>query len=168
MDLEQELEKASKSKWRLWLLNRMMWKVVPFNKPHKLEIRAVSANSISITLPYRKKNFNHIKGIHACALATLSEYITGLSLLRALNPKDYRLIMKTIKMEYFYQAKQDVIATFELKKEEFCKKLKAGLEKDDFVIVPLSIDVFDTEKNLISNGKVEWQIKPWNKVKTKV
>lgn len=168
MNLEQELEKASRSKWRLWLLNRIMWNIVPFNKPHKLQITGITNDSITISLPYGKKNFNHIKGIHACALATLSEYITGISLLRALNPKEYRLIMKSLKMEYFYQAKQDVIATFELKKEEFCKKLKAGLEKDDFVIVPLSIDVFDTEKNLISNGKVEWQIKPWNKVKTKV
>lgn len=168
MNLGQELEKASKSKWRLWLLNRIMWKVVPFNKPHKIIISGIAENSLSMMLPYQKTNFNHIKGIHACALATLSEYITGLSLLRALNSKDYRLIMKTIKMEYFYQAKQNVIATFELDKEKFYSELKANLEIENFVLIPLSVNVFDTENNHICSGIVEWHIKPWSKVKTKI
>ena len=168
MDLGQELNKASKSAFRLWLLNRIMWRVVPFNKPHKIDIIQIQEKSIQIRLPYKKKNFNHIRGIHACALATLSEYITGLSLLRFLNPKDYRLIMKSIKMDYFYQAKQDVIVTFEIDKEKLFKRLHADLEKEDSAVIPLAVEVFDTEKNHICTGNVEWHIKPWKKVKTKL
>ncbi|MBT8195448.1 MAG: DUF4442 domain-containing protein [Bacteroidia bacterium] len=168
MDLGQELNKASKSAFRLWLLNRIMWRVVPFNKPHKIDIVAIRDNSIKIRLPYRKKNFNHIKGIHACALATLSEYITGLSMLRFLSPKDYRLIMKSIKMDYFYQAKQDVFATFEIDKEKLFSRLEANLEKEDSAVVPLTVEVFDAEKNHICTGNVDWHIKPWKKVKTRL
>jgi hypothetical protein len=98
----------------------------------------------------------------------LSEYITGLSLLRFLNPKDYRLIMKTIKMEYFYQAKQDVIATFEIEKEVLFNRLEADLKNEDSAVIPLSVEVFDSEKNHICTGNVDWHIKPWKKVKTKL
>lgn len=168
MDLGKELTKASKSAIRLWLLNRIMWRVVPFNKPHAIKIVDIQENSLQIRLPYKKNNFNHIKGIHACALATLSEYITGLSLLRFIKSKDYRLIMKSIKMDYFYQAKQDVIATFEIDKDSFFKKLNADLEKEDSALIPLVVEVFDTEKNHICTGNVDWHIKPWKKVRTKL
>ncbi|MBX7175295.1 MAG: peptide chain release factor 2, partial [Saprospiraceae bacterium] len=42
-------------------------------------------------------NLNHLKGLHACSLATLGEFTAGMSLLHALRSMDYRLIMKEIK-----------------------------------------------------------------------
>lgn len=168
MNLAHELDKAMKSRFSLWLFNRIMWNVVPFNKPHNIRIINIEVSSLSIELPYKRKNFNHIKGIHACALATLSEYITGLSLLRWLNTKDYRLIMKSIKMDYLYQAKQTVTAKFTLEKDSLMEKIEGGLSKNDSVVIPLSVKIYDLEKNNICIGNIEWQIKPWKKVKTKV
>ena len=75
MNLGQELEKASKSKWRLWLLNRIMWKVVPFNKPHKIIIVwncrkfaeydvAIPKNEFQSHKRHSCLCFGHIKRVH--------------------------------------------------------------------------------------------------------
>ena len=78
MNLNALIQKSKNSKFYLWLLNFVLWKTVPFNSPHKFLITAIDAGNVSIKLPYIRKNKNHINGIHACALATVCEYATGL------------------------------------------------------------------------------------------
>lgn len=119
-------------------------------------------------VPYKKANFNHIKGIHACALATLSEFTTGFLLLTRLDPKKYRLIMQHLSMEYHYQAKMEAYSIFKISEEWLEEKIYKPLESSDSVSVECEVNIHDKAKNHISSGKVIWQIKSWEKVKTKV
>lgn len=91
--LNRLVAKAEKSSFYLWVLNVIAGRFVPFNKPHTFSIKHITSNSIHIELPYKKVNLNHIKGIHACALATLCEYCTGTVLLLSLDPSMYRIIL---------------------------------------------------------------------------
>ena len=167
-NLTRLLKKASKSPTYLKLLNFGLARKIPFNKPHGFKILEVGEDHITTYIPYKKTNFNHIQGLHACALATLSEFTTGLSLLRKLNAKKYRLIMKNMRMEYYYQGKTGATATFTISQEEVETKVLEILNTEETASIVCDISTYDANNNHICTGFIEWQVKDWKKVKTKV
>src|SRR5687767_5596715 len=113
MNFAKYIKGARSSKFGLFRLNLGLGFIVPFNRPHKIKIKEIGEDFIKTIIPYRRKNMNHIRGIHACGLATAAEFASGFHLLTKLDSKKYRLIMESLEMKYHYQAKSDVIATFE-------------------------------------------------------
>ncbi len=167
-DPSKLFQKARKSAFYLWLLNRIMWRIIPFNKPHRFLIEKVEENGLEMKLPYIRKNMNHIKGLHACALATLAEYVTGLTLLTSLEFRKYRIIMKKIEMEYHYQGKTDAHTRFEVSEQWIEERVSRPVAHDGVVEIDCQVEIFDTGNNKLCTGNVCWQIKDWGKVRTKV
>jgi acyl-coenzyme A thioesterase PaaI-like protein len=161
------IEKAKRSAFWRWVLNQALYRMVPFNSPHKFRVVEMGDHYLKALIPYRKSNFNHIRGLHACALATLSEFATGFLLLSRLDVKKYRLIMQRIEMEYHYQGKMDAFAEFRTSGEWFQQQIIVPLKTLESVVVPCEIKIHDIKGNHITTGKVFWQIKDWAKVKTK-
>jgi len=166
-DVKRLFSKAQTSKKHLKLLNFGLSRMIPFNKPHGIRIHTIVENGVTTFLPYKRSNFNHIKGMHACALATLSEFTTGLVLLNSLDADLYRIIMQRMEMNYHYQGKMDVTANFKVTKEWLTENVIDPLAQNESVIVTCEIETHDSEGNHISTGNVFWQIKNWQKVKTK-
>jgi acyl-coenzyme A thioesterase PaaI-like protein len=166
--LNSLVAKAKQSKLYLWILNMLLLKTVPFNKPHKIKVTHIGDNEITICAKNIKPNQNHIKGIHACLLATLCEYASGLSLLMYFSPKEYRIILKNINMTYHYQAKTDVYVTFKISKQQIEEEILAPLKTQDAIFKEFTVEVYDNEKNHICTGLINWQIKAWKNVKMKV
>lgn len=165
---ESLLQKAKTSGFYRMLLNRGLWKKIPFNKPHGFKVTGILDHGFEITMPYKRNNLNHLKGLHACGLATVSEYVAGLTLLRKIGTTNYRLIMETLSMKYHYQAKEDVIARFELNDAWVEEQVKQPLALADAVFIDLEVKLYDRSGNHISTGLTRWQVKKWDKVKTKV
>lgn len=161
------IEKAKHSGFWLWVLNQSLARMVPFNSPHGFAIRMLGDDSVKVLLPYRRKNLNHIRGLHACALATVSEFATGFLLLTRLDGTQYRLIMKRIEMEYHYQGKMDAITEFQIGGNWMDQNILAPLQQEESVVVPCEVKTHDVKGNHLSTGKVFWQIKDWSRVKTK-
>lgn len=162
------IEKAKTSSFYRSILNWSVDRMVPFNKPHKFRIIEFGDEFIKTKIPYRKRNFNHIRGLHACALATLSEFTTGFLLLQQLDIKKYRLIMQRLEMDYHYQGKMDAIAEFTVNKNWMNEKILLPLQRNDAVVVNCEVKIHDTAGNHLTTGHVHWQIKNWEKVKTKI
>jgi acyl-coenzyme A thioesterase PaaI-like protein len=161
------IDKAQHSKFYLRILNFLSAYIVPFNRPHNFRITDITRNSIRVKLPYISLNRNHIKGIHACALATLCEYSTGLMLLSSLDPQKYRIILKNINMTYHYQARKHVYVKFELTEDWLLKNVVEPLRSTDSLFQEFKVDVYDEDQNHICTGLINWQIKDWSKVRTK-
>jgi acyl-coenzyme A thioesterase PaaI-like protein len=157
--------KAKKSSFYLWLLNQVLWRVIPFNRNHKVTIEALSDTQVSILLPYRKSNQNHLKGMHACALATLCEYACGIGLMTRLDAKQYRIILKEINLNYQAQAKSDVRALFEIDPNRLEQEIILPLQQTGLTTQTYTVQAFDTNQKLICTGEVTWQLKRWDKVK---
>jgi acyl-coenzyme A thioesterase PaaI-like protein len=168
MNLQKLLKDAETSSFSLWLLNVGLNFVIPFNRPHDFKVLELTANRLKVLLPYKRKNFNHIRGIHACALATVTEFTSGLLLIKRLDPIRYRLIMQRLEMDYHYQGKMDAYATFEANDEWIDTQIVAPLREREAVVVPCDVKIHDLKGNLLTTGKVFWQVKDWKKVKTKV
>lgn len=166
--LKNFLKRAQKSPFFMKVLNFGLNRNVPFNKPHGFKVLEIGNDHVTVYVPYKKANFNHIKGMHACALATLSEFTTGLSLLRKLNAKKYRIILKSLRMEYYYQGKTGVTATYTIDDSWIEENIIKPLKTEDAVTVMLEIESHDTKNNHISTGFIEWQVKDWQKVRTKL
>lgn len=157
--------KAKHSSFYLWLLNRVLWRVIPFNHNHKVTIEALSDTQVSILLPYKKSNQNHLKGMHACALATLCEYACGIGLMTRLDAKQYRIILKEIKLSYHAQAKSNVRASFEIDPTLLEQDIIQPLQQTGLTTQTYTVQAFDTHQKLICTGEVTWQLKRWDKVR---
>ena len=165
--LQAQFKKAEHSAFRLWLLNAVLLRTVPFNKPHALKVSRIKEGEITVTARNIRPNRNHIKGIHACLLATLCEYVSGLSLLLQLDPKQYRIILKKIRITYHYQAKQDVSVSFKLSREDFEQHIIVPLRAQDAIFKEFPVEVYDNDGHHICTGLINWQIKAWKDVKLK-
>jgi acyl-coenzyme A thioesterase PaaI-like protein len=166
MDTAQLICKAKTSAFYRKLLNFALWRVVPFNKTHRPQITALTDDEVRMMLPFIRANKNHVGGIHACALATLCEYVCGLCLLMNLNPKEYRIVMKSLQMTYHYQAKTAVKARFRLSHEWIEKEILNPLQQAESVFNEFVVDVYDENEVHICTGTINWQIKSWDKVRT--
>ncbi len=162
--LENIVTRAYTSKFYLRLLNYGLWFKIPFNKPHRLRIKSLTENSITVHIPYIRKNLNHLNGIHACALATASEYACGFLLISRLSSSKYRLIMRSMNVDYIKQGKEDLYVTFKIEENRF-EEIKLKLSKEPQCLEILEVEVRDAKQNLISVARLEWQLKDWQLLK---
>lgn len=167
MDIQKIAAKAEKSGFYKWLMNQILWRVVPFNRPHGFWVNRLTAQTCEIKIPYKRNNQNHLKGLHACGLATAGEYASGLLLLYSLDPKKYRLIMKNLQADYQYQGKMAATAQFSLTAKELDQNVLIPLQTQDSVDFTCKIPVYDVAKNHLCTITTFWQIKLWSKTKTK-
>ncbi len=144
-----------------------MGRGIPFNKPHGIKIHEIGNDFITTVIPYKRINQNHIRGVHACGLATAAEFCSGLVMLRNLDPREYRLIMQKIEVEYFYQAKKTALATFQLSQSVFENEILSTLKKEGKVFHTCEVIVKDTDDNHLCTAHIRWQVKSWDQVKTK-
>lgn len=168
MDFTGLISSARNSKWALWKLNFILLRAIPFNRPHSIRLLKIEPEEIQVSIPYKRSNLNHIKGIHACGLATACEYASGFLLLSNLNAKDYRIIMESIEMKYHFQAKKHAIATYRLSLDDLKKKVIEPLKKEDQVFIKCEVLCHDSDGNHLCTGYTNWQIKRWDKVRTKL
>lgn len=168
MDFLTFIDKAKSSSFYLRLLNWQMRRMIPFNKPHGFQIMELTDTEIRTRIPYTKRNFNHIKGLHATAMATLCEFTSGFLLISRIDPRKYRIILTKLKMEYFYQGKTDGFGSFRLSDEWIEENIYKVLESDESTVVECPVKIVDSQGNHLATGISHWQVKNWLKVKTKV
>jgi len=149
-----------------WIASKLFSHAVPFNQPHGIAIVDLTNTSVKTKLPYRRSNWNHIKGLHACGLATLAEFTTGVALLRQLESENYRLIMRSLALEFVYQGKSDAYCEYDVSSEWVDRTVVQPLTTHDAVTVETRPEVHDTDGNLLCTAKISWQIKPWERVGT--
>lgn len=158
--------KARNSSFWLWVLNRVLGRTIPFNRPHGFRLQEIGENRIVTSCRYRRVNHNHVRGIHACAIATVAEFSAGFLLLTKLEPTRYRLIMSRIEVDYVYQAKEDIYSESQVSTERLDKEVIQPLESSEAVTIVMQSRVRDTSGNAIATAHTTWQIKRWESVRT--
>jgi len=160
------MEAAKRSPFRMWLLNRMLWTGIPFNAPHRLKVVSLDDDAVHISIPFKRNNKNHLNGLHACVMATASEYASGLALLQKADASRYRLIMQKLEVEYHAQGRQAAVATSRISKEEVEREITGPLASADSVVYPSKAEVHDLDGRHLCTATIYWQLKPWDKVRT--
>ncbi len=161
------IEKAKTSAFYLWLLNWSFDRMIPFNRPHGFRIIEIGDYHVRTKIPYTTKNLNHLKGLHACALATITEITGGFIFVTQLDPTKYRIILKKLEIDYLYQGKTDAFGEFKITKNWMNENVIDPLKIAESVEVVSAVNVTDAKGNQLTQGRATWQIKGWDKVKTK-
>jgi len=143
------IEKAKTSSFYLWLLNRSFDRMIPFNRPHGFRIIEIGDHHVRTRLPYKTKNLNHLKGLHACALATLTEITGGFIFVTQLDPRKYRIILKKLEVDYLYQGKTNAFAEFRITDTWMAEKVINPLQTAASVEVVSEVAIVD-EKGISS------------------
>lgn len=167
MRLSELLDQARRSSARRWWLDRVLHWMIPFNAPHGLKVVPLPEGGIRVDIPYRRVNRNHIRGIHACCLATAAEYCSGLALMEQLDAKKYRLIMKELRMQYHYQAKAAAHAHYAPGSEVLEAEVVRPLAGQEAVLYTAEVPLHDVHGNHLATGHITWQVKAWASVRTK-
>ncbi len=168
MSLVSLVNKAKHSPFWLWVLNFFFERMVPFNIAHRFRITQVADGLVKTRLPYRRKNLNHVKGLHACALATLTELTSGFLLAVTLDPTKYRIILRRLEMDYLYQGKMDAVCEFNVTPEWLQQNVFGPLTTADSADLVAEVKIFDIQGNQLTLGRAHWQVKEWSKVRTKL
>jgi len=116
---------------RTFLLGRL----VPFVGTAKLTIEEVSPERVVITIRNRRRVRNHLKGIHAAAMALLAETATGFAVAMHV-PDDKIPLIKTLKIDYVKRAQGDLRAVVELGPEGIERIIS---EEKGEISVPVSV-----------------------------
>lgn len=165
--LQYLIAKSAGSSFYKTVLNLALDFTIPFNSPHHYKVLDIKPGFAHVLLPFRRSNKNHVNSLHACALATLCEFTTGLALVGAISEQEYRIILKNLNTTYLYQGKRAVTATFELSEKYIQEQIITPLKQEESVTVTFEIHVKDDSANLICSSLVTWQIKNWSKVRLK-
>ena len=92
-------------------------RVIPFAGTANVQIEELNQEKSVLVLKNKKRVQNHIKGVHAAAMALLAESATGF--LCAMNcPDDKLLLIKSMNLNYVRRAKGNLTATAELSEEQ--------------------------------------------------
>lgn len=160
--------RAKNSRGWLWLLNVVLSRIIPFNRPHGFVIEEITDEYLRTTAPYKRNNHNHLRGIHACAIATIAEFSGGYLLLSRLDPRRYRLIMSRIEVDYLYQAKERIVSESHLPEARLLQEIIEPLKQQEAITIRMESRIADITGNQVAVAFTTWQIKKWDRVRTKI
>lgn len=133
-----------------WLFNRFIsWKI-PYSGSIKPQVQELSAGHCRIFLKNRRSNTNHLKSIHALALANLGELSSGLAMICGLPP-NVRGIVTEINTEYLKKAKGDLTAKADV---------AVPKEVTDRLEHRVKAEIFDEQGDMVSCTNVKWLLAP--------
>lgn len=162
--LKYAISKAQSGK--PWLFGRIMQEVIPFNRPHRISVLEVSAKGCKVFLPDRRRNRNHLGTMHACAIATAAEYVSGLNVVQACDMSEFRLIMSKIVVDYIRRPNGSCIAESSLSKSDL-NLINKRLDAEGVAKFSMLSTVTDSKNETVAKATIHWQVKSWEKVHVK-
>ncbi len=120
---------------RQTLVSFLLGQIVPMVGSAKLHFEEVSSQRVVVHIRNKRRVQNHIKGVHAAAMALLAETATGFCV--GMNLPDDKLpLIKTLHVDYLKRAQGDMKAVAQLTPEQVQQILT--LDKGE-VTVPVTI-----------------------------
>ena len=119
---------------RSTLWSKAFGRIVPMVGTANIRYLEVDSNHVTVRLDNQKNMQNHIKGVHAAAMALLAETATGF--LTGLHIPDNRIL--SLHVDYLKVVEGGLTATATLSAEQ--QKLIADNEKGELVIPVTVID----------------------------
>ncbi len=138
----------------------------PFNAPLRASIQVWEPGLCRIRVPNRRPLHNHLRGVHACALATAGETPAGLLLLRTFPFSRFRLILKDLSITYERQARSDLVAEADLRAEER-HRVQAGLDAGEPQLVTVETRISEPAGARLATVRTTWQVKAWDQVRSR-
>ena len=128
-----------------WILGRK----VPYTGTIKARVEELTPGYSKVRMADRRRLRNHLRSVHAIALANLGELATGLAVMAAL-PDDARGIPMEIKLDFLKKARGPITA------EGRCAVPDASQKQEH----PVEALLFDEDGDKVARFSARWMIGP--------
>ena len=142
-------------------LDVMLMFGIPFNRWLGLRVEELGPTKVVVASPERHLRKNHLGGAHACALALLGEFPSGLLIAQNFSFDEYRLIMKELHMEYHKQGRGVLRGT--VHPPTPWPTVRGEAE----VWIDLVTQITNEANEPVATCLSKWQVKPWHLVRSK-
>lgn len=131
------------------LFGLILGRRVPYTGTIRARVEELTPGHSKVRMADRRKLRNHLRSIHAIALANLGELATGLAMMAAL-PADARGIPMQIKIEFLKKARGTITA------EGRCTPPDASQKQEH----PVEALLFDEEGDKVARFSARWMVGP--------
>lgn len=132
-----------------WLFSRVLARMVPYSGTIRPAVVHFARGRARVRLRDGRRVRNHLRSVHAIALANLGELATGLALIGALGP-DVRAILTGLEITYAKKARGTIEA------EAVCEP-PAVTESTDYVV---NAELRDGAGDVVAVTRARWRLSP--------
>ena len=130
-----------------WLFSRLLGLMVPYTNSIRSTVLDFEPGHARVLLRDRRRVRNHLRSIHAIALANVGELATGLSLISGLE-HDLRAILTGLDVRYTKKARGPLVA------EATC----AIPEVADSIEYPVEATIRDEDGDVVATVTAHWRL----------
>jgi len=130
--------------------NFMLGRLVPYSGNIKAEVLTLGDGEVTIAMKDRRAVRNHLKSIHAIALANLGELASGLAMFSKV-PSSTRAIVVDLEIKYLKKARGRLLAT---------GKASPPNVIDAPTRFIVEAEIKDADDDLVATIKVHWLLSP--------
>ncbi|BEV71142.1 MULTISPECIES: DUF4442 domain-containing protein [unclassified Paludibacterium] len=132
------------------VLSRLFGRVVPFLGTAGLRFEEVGPQRLVVSIRNRRKVQNHIRGVHAAAMALLAETASGFVM--GMNvPDDKLMLLKSMKVDYLQRSQGDMRAVATLQPAQI-----AALQQEEKGNTVVEVVVTDESGNAPIQCEMTW------------
>ncbi len=133
-----------------WLFSKIMGRIVPYTGALGARVLEMSPGRARVALHDRRRVRNHLRSVHALALANVGEFASALSMMSN-APPNVRMIVTDLSIEYLKKARGDLIA-------EGHSQLPTRVEAEAKHIA--RADIRDRADDVVARVAVTWLLRP--------
>ncbi len=132
-----------------WLFSKLVGFAIPYTGSMQPRVVSLQPGHAVVNLHDRRRVRNHLKSIHAIALANLAEFTTGMATLTGMPPGS-RAILTGLKVEYHKKARGTL-------KAECLSETPASVEEQSLEV---EARIYDANGDCVATGRATWLIGP--------
>jgi len=132
-----------------WLFSRLLGRRVPYTASMGATVVELEPGRAVVQLPDRRRVRNHLRSVHAIALANLGELSTGLAVLGAMPPTA-RGILTGIELTYVKKARGLLTAEARCEVGEVTEPLEHAVEAR----------ITDAAGEVVATARARWLLSP--------
>lgn len=130
-----------------WLFSRLLGLMVPYTNSIRSTVLHFEPGHARVLLRDRRRVRNHLRSVHAIALANVGELVTGLSLIGGLGT-DLRAILTGLDVRYTKKARGPLVA------EAMC----TIPEITDSIEHPVEATIRDADGDVVATVTAHWRL----------
>lgn len=130
-----------------WLFAMIFGRIVPYSGSVGPRIRHLEPGYVSVEIPDRRSNRQHLGSVHAIALMNVAEMASGLAMMSAL-PEGIRGIVTRISIEYLKKARGTITAVSRV-------SVPTVTSDTDFDVIA---ECLDRENAVVARATVRWRL----------
>jgi acyl-coenzyme A thioesterase PaaI-like protein len=132
-----------------WLFSMILRRMVPYTGALGARVESLEPGRVVVSLRDRRGVRNHLRSIHAVALANLAEFVSGSAMLTAL-PAGTRGIVTRLEIDYLKKARGTITARAEVTLPVVDQPMELYPEAE----------LFDASGALVARARVTWKVQP--------